>query len=70
MLNYWNKNKIDFILRLKNSLNYVSIEELNSPENAEQKILIDEIIELAEKETAEKYAGRLHKITAYNKKHN
>jgi hypothetical protein len=70
MLNTWNKDKIDFVLRLKKSINYVSVKELDLPEDTEENILIDEIIELAEKETSEKYPGRLRRIAVYNEERN
>ena len=70
MLNSWDKDNIDFVLRLKKSINYVSVEELDLPEETEQNILIDEVIELAEKETREIYPGRLRRIAVYDEEHN
>ena len=70
MLYSWHKSNVHFVLRLKRSINYTRIKELELPDNKEQNILIDEIIELKEKQTKEKYPERLRRISVYDQENN
>jgi hypothetical protein len=70
MLYSWREDDIDFVLRLKKSINYASIEERDLPDDDEQNILIDEEIELTEKETKDKYPERLRRVVVYDEKNN
>lgn len=70
MLNTWDNNDIDFVLLLKKTIKYKSIEERPLPENSEQEILIDEVIELVEEKTLRNYPKKLRRIALYDKKKN
>jgi hypothetical protein len=70
MLFSWDKKDIDFVLRLKKSINYISVFERELPGDDEQNILIDEEIELKEEDTRNKYPKRLRRIALFDKLNN
>jgi len=70
MLFSWDKRDIDFVLRLKKSINYTSILERELPEEDQQNILIDEEIELTEENTHNNYPKRLRRIAVFDKENN
>jgi len=67
MLNSWDKKDIDFVLRLKKSINYFSIKERELPDD-EQNILVDEEIELKKENTRKNYPKSLRRIAVFDKK--
>ena len=70
MLSSWNKEDIDFVLRLKKSINYRSILERELPEENQQNILIDEEIELKEENTRNKYPKKLRRVAVFDQVNN
>jgi len=70
MLFSWDKRDIDFVLRLKKSINYKSILERELPEEDQQNILIDEEIELTEGNTHNNYPQKLRRIAVFDKENN
>jgi len=70
MLFSWNSKNIDFVLRLKKSINYNSLLEKELPEDDQENILIDEEIELKEEKTHTNYPGKLRRIVVFDKVNN
>lgn len=70
MLYSWDKDDIDFVLLLKNTIKYKSVTERELSDDTEQEILIDEEIELTEKSTWANYPKRLRRIVLCDKKNN
>lgn len=66
LLNIWDSNNIFFVIRHKENLQYRSIKENKLPENRHQHILIDEIIELSNKRSKDKYQGKLRRIAIWD----
>ena len=62
----WNNRDIFFVTRLKDKINYRSIEELELPEGADH-IIKDEIIEPDEEDSRKDYPGKLRRIVVYDK---
>lgn len=70
MLYSWNKEDIDFVLRLKKSINYISILERELSEENHQNILIDEEIKLKEEDPRDKYPKKLRRVAVYDEVNN
>ncbi|MEZ4908589.1 MAG: IS4 family transposase [Saprospiraceae bacterium] len=68
LLNIWDSNKIFFVIRHKENLQYHSIKENELPQNRHEHILIDEIIELTHKGSKDKYQGKLRRIAIWDDK--
>jgi len=66
LLNIWDSNKIFFVIRHKENLQYHSIKENELPLNRHEHILIDEIIELTHKGSKDKYQGKLRRIAIWD----
>lgn len=69
MLNKWHKKEVNFVVRLKDNINYIDVKERPLPENRAQNILKDEEIILLEKETYNKYPRRLRRVAVYNEQY-
>jgi len=70
MLYSWNKDDIDFVLRFKKSINYISILERELSEENQQNILIDEEIELKQEDTRNKYPKKLRRVAVFDQINN
>lgn len=66
MLNVWDSKGVFFVIRHKNNLSFESIEERELPENTAQHILKDEIIELSNKASREKYPRKLRRVVVWD----
>ncbi len=66
LLNVWDSNQVFFVVRHKENLQYVTIKENTLPENRHEHILKDEIIELRNKDSKEKYPKRLRRVVIWN----
>lgn len=66
LLNIWESKGIFFVVRHKENLQYVSIKENELPENLQQHILKDEIIELKSEISKTKYSNKLRRISIWN----
>jgi hypothetical protein len=55
LLNVWDSNSVFFVIRHKENLPYTTLSENELPENLHQHILKDEIIELKNKTSKDKY---------------
>jgi hypothetical protein len=66
MLNNWDSNKVFFVIRHKENLQYNTIKENDLPEDRLQHILKDEIIEFKNKKSKEKYPKKLRRVIVWN----
>jgi len=66
LLNIWDSKGIYFVIRHKDNVQYTVIKENELPDNRHQHILIDEIIELKNTSSKEKYPKRLRRVVAWN----
>jgi hypothetical protein len=66
LLNLWDSKGVFFAVRHKENIQYTVIKENNLPENKHQHILKDEIIELKNKSSKEKYPKRLRRIAVWD----
>lgn len=66
MLNIWDSKGVYFVIRHKNNLAYHPIEERKLPENTTQHVLKDEVIELANPTSKQKYPKRLRRIAVWD----
>ena len=66
LLNIWDSNKIYFVIRHKENIQYTTIKENDLPDNKHQHILKDEIIELKNKSSKEKYPKRLRRVVVWD----
>jgi len=68
LLNVWDSNKVNFVIRHKENLQYNSVRELPLPEDRHQHILKDEIIELTGVQMQNKYPKRLRRVVVWDEK--
>ena len=68
LLNVWDSNKVFFVIRHKENLQFNKIKENELPENRHEHIIIDEIIELKSKSSKMKYAKRLRRVVVWDEK--
>lgn len=66
LLNIWDSNRIYFVIRHKENLQYNVIKENELPDNRHQHILKDEIIELKNKSSKEKYPKMLRRVAVWD----
>jgi hypothetical protein len=66
LLNIWDSNKVNFVVRHKENLKYKTIKENNLPDNKHQHVLKDEIIELTGTNTMDKYTKQLRRVVIWN----
>lgn len=68
LLNKWNEEGIDFVVRCKENVKFIGYEEKELPENRSLNILKDEKVLLEEPETRKSYEKKLRMITVYDEK--
>ena len=68
LLNVWDSNKVFFVIKHKENLQFNKIKENELPENRHEHIIIDEIIELKSKSSKMKYAKRLRRVVVWDEK--
>lgn len=66
LLNIWDSKGVYFVIRHKENIQYKVIKENKLPENRHQHILKDEIIELKNKSSKEKYPRRLRRVAVWD----
>ena len=70
LLNIWDSKGVFFVIRHKENLQYVSLKENELPENYNQHILKDEIIELKSDMSKNKYPKKLRRVSVWNEEKN
>ncbi|MEI6732298.1 MAG: IS4 family transposase [archaeon] len=66
LLNIWDSNKVNFVIRHKENIQFTVIKENELPENRHQHILKDEIIELKNNLSKEKYPKKLRRVAIWD----
>ena len=66
LLNIWDSKGVYFVIRHKENIQYTVIKENKLHENRHQHILKDEIIELKNKSSKEKYPKRLRRVAVWD----
>jgi hypothetical protein len=68
MLNIWDSNGVNFVIRHKDNLSFHTLKENQLPETSHQHLLKDEIIELSGKLSHTKYPKRLRRVVVWDEK--
>ncbi len=68
LLNVWDSNKVFFVIRHKENLQFKSIKENELPDNRHQHILKDEMIELTGNQSKTKYPKQLRRVAIWDDK--
>ena len=66
LLNVWDSSGVFFVVRHKDNIQYTVIKENNLPENKHPHLLKDEIIELKNKSSKQKYPKRLRRVAVWD----
>jgi len=66
LLNIWDSNGVYFVIRHKENIQYKVIKENDLPDNRHQHILKDEIIELKNKSSKDKYPKKLRRVVVWD----
>jgi len=66
LLNVWDSKGVNFVIRHKENIQYNVIKENELPDNRHQHILKDEIIELKNKSSKDKYPKRLRRVAIWD----
>jgi hypothetical protein len=66
LLNIWDSKGVFFVIRHKENLRFVSVNENELPENRNQHILKDEIIELESDISKAKYPKKLRRVSVWD----
>lgn len=66
LLNIWDSNKVFFVIRHKENLQFTKKKDNELPQNRHQHILIDEIIELKNQSSKDKYPNKLRRVTVWD----
>ena len=66
LLNIWDSKGVYFVIRHKENIQYITVKENGLPENRHQHILKDEIIELKNSVSKEKYHGKLRRVAVWD----
>jgi len=67
LLSQWDKKSIKFVVRIKESTQFVRFKERELPKKKWQEMLIDEEVLLANENTRSKYPKRLRRVVVYDK---
>ena len=66
LLNIWDSNGVYFVVRHKENIQYKAVKENKLPDNRHQHILKDEVIELKNRSSKEKYPERLRRVAIWD----
>ena len=66
LLNVWDSKGVKFVIRHKENLQYISVKENELPQNRHAHILKDEIIELKNTASKEKYSKKLRRVVVWD----
>jgi IS4 transposase len=66
LLNVWDSKGVFFVIRHKENLQYVTIQEKGLPENLHQHIMKDEIIELKNQASKTKFPNKLRRVSIWD----
>ena len=66
LLNIWDSNEVFFVIRHKENLQFISVKENELPDNKQQHILKDEVIELKNDASRSKYPNKLRRVSVWD----
>ena len=66
LLNIWDSNEVFFVIRHKENLQYNTVKENKLPENYHQHIMKDELIELKNEPSKNKYPKKLRRVAVWD----
>lgn len=66
LLNIWDSKGVYFVIRHKENIKYITLKENELPDNRHQHILKDEIIELKNNSSKEKYPKKLRRVALWD----
>jgi hypothetical protein len=66
LLNLWDSKNVFFVIRHKENLQYLTLKENELPDRTHQHILKDEIIELKNQTSKDKYPKKLRRVVVWN----
>jgi hypothetical protein len=66
LLNIWDSNQVRFVIRHKDNIQFNVVKENELPDNKHQHILKDEIIELKNASSIEKYPKKLRRVAVWD----
>lgn len=66
LLNVWDSNAVNFVVRHKDNLRFSTVKELALPQDRHPHILKDEIIALQNKGSKNKYRGKLRRVSVWD----
>lgn len=66
LLHIWDSKGVYFVIRHKENLSYTTLKENELPENRHSNILKDEIIELCNPLSKDKYPGKLRRVAVWD----
>lgn len=66
LLNVWDSNSVFYVVRHKDNIQYSVIKENDLPENKHPHLLKDEIIELKNKSSKQKYPKRIRRVAIWD----
>lgn len=68
LLNVWDSNKVFFVVRHKDNIQFKCIKEKELPKNRHPHLLKDEVIELTGIKSKEKYPNKLRRVAIWDEK--
>lgn len=66
LLNVWDSNGVNFVVRHKDNIKFRTIKELELPQDRHQHLLKDEIIELTGTKSKERYPKKLRRVALWD----
>ena len=66
LLNVWDSNQVYFVIRHKDNLRFTTVKENELPDDRNEHILIDEVIELTGYQSANKFPKRLRRVAVWD----
>lgn len=70
LLNVWDSSGVFFVVRHKDNIQYKVIKENNLPDNKHPHLLKDEMIELKNKSSKEKYPKKMRRVAVWDDENN
>lgn len=68
LLNVWDSNKVFFVIKHKENLQYDVVKENDLPENRHEHVLVDEIVRLKNPTSKKKYPKTLRRVAIWDEK--
>ena len=66
LLNVWDSNQVNFVVRHKENIQFETVKELDLPENRHEHILKDELIQLTGYQSVKKYPKPMRRVAIWD----